>query len=157
MKSGQKRKNRDRPGVPVAITEEQKFFFPEGLLGFSACHDFVVGPFRPDDGSCSPFLILREGQGSFSLPLIHPQFVMPEYEIEPSPEILAHLGAHSAGDLAVMVIATLKETPEDITVNLAGPLLLNPARSLGAQIVVEHYPVRYPLLRKASLATSPSC
>jgi flagellar assembly factor FliW len=60
------------------------------------------------------------------------------------------LSAASAEQLSALLIVTLRERIEDITVNLQGPLIINPASSLGLQLVVEHYPVRYPLLHCAA-------
>jgi FliW protein len=42
---------------------------------------------------------------------------------------------------------TVRDRVEDITVNLQGPLIINSISLRGTQLVVEEYPVRYPLLR----------
>ena len=46
-----------------------------------------------------------------------------------------------------MLIVTVRDRVEDITVNLQGPLIINSISLRGTQLVVEEYPVRYPLLR----------
>jgi len=45
------------------------------------------------------------------------------------------------------LIVTLRETLEEITVNLQGPLIVNPIAALGAQLVLEDQPLRHPLLK----------
>jgi flagellar assembly factor FliW len=44
----------------------------------------------------------------------------------------------------------VRERLEEITVNLQGPLLVNPVSLLGRQLVLEEYPVRYPLIQPES-------
>ncbi len=149
MRSEPRRKIKEGRDAAPYETERQEFCFPDGLLGFSSVKRFLLSPFRPPDGSRSPFLILRETDGRFSFPLIRPELVISEYRIDTAPEVLAQIGARSAADVVILAIVTLKDRPEAITVNLAGPLLLNPSRSFGIQIVSDHYPVRYPLLKAA--------
>jgi flagellar assembly factor FliW len=50
-----------------------------------------------------------------------------------------------------MLIVTVRERLEEITVNLQGPLVLNPSSSKGLQLVVEEYPLRHPLVAAASV------
>jgi flagellar assembly factor FliW len=126
--------------------QEQEFFFPAGLLGFASCRRFTLGPYLPADGSPSPFLLLRAQEEDISFPLIDPSWLMSDYHLFPTPEVLARLGVSSAVDLIVLVIITLRVQLEEVTVNLQGPLLLNPVSRLGLQLVEEAYPVRYPLL-----------
>jgi flagellar assembly factor FliW len=126
---------------------EREFHFPEGLLGFASCRSFMLGRYRPPDGSPSPFFILRAPGEGVSFPLILPHLFAPDYEPPIGPETLAKLGASSATDLAVLVIVTLRERLEDITVNLQGPVILNPSSRTGLQLVTEGFPLRYPLLK----------
>ena len=130
----------------IADSAVQRFFFPEGLLGFSSHRNFILSPYRPADGSPSPFFVLQSEQDDLSFPLISPYWMVSDYTVSPPPELLAALGAGSPTDLSVFVIVTLRDRVEEITANLQGPILLNPASHLGLQLVVEHYPLRYPLI-----------
>jgi flagellar assembly factor FliW len=151
--------------------QEQEFFFPEGFLGFASYRRFGLSRYQPGDGSSSPFFFLRalEEEASaelvsepedseqvraadeeISFPLISPHLLVPDYHLAPPAEVLTKLGAGSMAELVVLVIVTLRERMEEITVNLQGPLLLNLVSRLGLQLVVEDYPVRYPLLNAAT-------
>lgn len=143
--------------LPLCVGQAEEFFFPEGLLGFPASQHFVLSPYRPPDGSVSPFFLLHttdsatsdeeaEKYAALSFPLISPHWLVPDYRVVPPPAALAILGTQAATGCVVLVIVTLRERLEEITVNLQGPLLLNPATRRGVQLVVEQYPVRYPLL-----------
>ncbi|MBI3304565.1 MAG: flagellar assembly protein FliW [Deltaproteobacteria bacterium] len=140
---------RDAPlpsAIALPVGREQEVFFPEGLLGLPSFRRFVLSRYRPADGSDSPFFLLQGKEEEISLPLIEPQRLVPDYHLALPVEVLTRLEAESPADLAVLTIVTLRERLEEITVNLQGPLLLNLASRLGLQLVVEHYPVRSPLL-----------
>jgi len=132
-------------------TAEQPFFFSEGLLGFSSHRNFILVPYRPADGSASPFFVLQAEQDELSFPLISPHWMVSDYKVAPPPELLAVLGAAAPAELSVFVIVTLRERVEEITANLQGPILLNPASRLGLQLVVEQYPLRHPLISPRQL------
>lgn len=125
---------------------EQEYHFPAGLLGFSSCQRFSLERYRPAEGGDSPFWMLRSLDEDISFPLIHPSLVLSDYELPLPLEVLDFLRAPSTNGLIVLLIVTLRDKLEEITVNLQGPILLNPQASLGAQLVVENYPVRHPLL-----------
>lgn len=125
---------------------ETRFFFPDGLLGFSWQRNFILCPYQPADGSASPFLVLQAEEDDLCFPLISPHSIVSDYALTPPPEALDALRAGAPADLAVFVIVTLRERVEDITANLQGPILLNPATGLGLQLVVERYPLRCPLI-----------
>jgi flagellar assembly factor FliW len=136
----------DTEAIAVPSTAERRFFFPEGLLGFSSHRNFILSPYEPADGSESPFFILQAEEDELCFPLISPHSTVSDYALTPPPEALAALRAGSPAELSVFVIVTLRDSVEDITVNLQGPILFNPASRLGLQLVVEHYPLRFPLI-----------
>ncbi|HTM10425.1 MAG TPA: flagellar assembly protein FliW [Verrucomicrobiae bacterium] len=123
-----------------------ELFFPEGLFGFATPRYFTLNPYLPPDGSPSPFFLLQSNEDDLCFPLISPELLILEYKPEPPAELLAKLGAGSQAELAAFAIVTLRERVEEITVNLQGPILLNPRSRLGLQFVVEQYPLRCPLL-----------
>jgi flagellar assembly factor FliW len=127
--------------------QKRQLHFPLGVLGFPAARRFRLEPFRPEDGSESPFFTLDCLDQSLSFPLIAPSSLGLVYQTPVSDAALHVLGAASGEQLSTLLIVTLRERMEDITVNLQGPLVINPASLLGLQLVIESYPLRYPLLR----------
>jgi flagellar assembly factor FliW len=126
--------------------EEQQLFFPVGILGFPLSRRFRLERYRPEDGSESPFMTLKCVDQDLSFALIHPRCLGVEYRVSINDEALDFLSATSTDQLSALLIVTLRERIDDISVNLQGPLIINPASSLGVQLVIEHYPVRYPLI-----------
>jgi flagellar assembly factor FliW len=129
---------------------EREFFFPAGVLGFGNCRRYRLDRFCPADGSESPFFILRSVDQSPEFPLIHPSSLSLDYRFHTSPEVLAALEATSPDRLVPMLIVTVRDRLEEITVNLQGPLVLNPNSFKGLQLVVEDYPLRHPLIGPTS-------
>lgn len=130
---------------------EREFFFPASVLGFANCRRYRLERFCPVDGSESPFFTLRSVDRSLEFPLIHPSSLPLNYQFQAGAEVLAALEADSPDQLVPMLIVTLRDRLEEITVNLQGPLVLNPRSCKGLQLVVEDYPLRYPLVGAASL------
>jgi flagellar assembly factor FliW len=130
---------------------EREFFFPAGILGFANWRHYKLERFCPTDGSESPFLILRSIEPSLEFPLIHPSSLSLDYRFDAGPEVLAALEADSTFPLVPLLIVTVRDRLEKITVNLQGPLLLNPLSAKGLQLVVEEYPLRHPLLATTAL------
>jgi len=127
--------------------EEQQLLFPVGILGFPEARHYRLQRYRPEDGSESPFLTLKCLGQDLSFALISPRSLGLDYRVPVSDALLDALSAASAERLSALLIVTLRERMEDITVNLQGPLVINPASSLGLQLVIEHYPLRYPLIQ----------
>ena len=127
--------------------EEQELLFPVGILGFPASRRFRLERYRPENGSESPFLTLKCLDQDLSFALIYPRSLSLDYRVPVNDEVFDALSAASAEQLSALLIVTLRERIEDISVNLQGPLVINPASSLGLQLVVEHYPLRYPLIQ----------
>jgi flagellar assembly factor FliW len=74
-----------------------------------------------------------------------------EYKFPVTSELLAALDAKSPDELVALLIVTVRDQLEEITVNLQGPVIINPSSSLALQLVIERYPVRHPLLKSAEL------
>ena len=92
--------------------------------------------------------MLRAVDQNLSFPLIHPSSIALDYRFPVTPELLTGLRANSADELVSLLIVTVRDRIEEITVNLQGPLIINPASSLGLQLVIEQYAVRHPLLAR---------
>jgi flagellar assembly factor FliW len=125
---------------------EREFLFPAGVLGFANCRRYMMERFCPTDGSESPFFVLRAVDKSLEFPLIHPVSLALDYRFHVSDEVLVALEANSREQLVPMLIVTVRDRLEEMTVNLQGPLVFNPIACRGMQLVVEDYPLRHPLL-----------
>lgn len=122
--------------------------FPAGLLGLPDCQNFTLSHFDAGDGKVSPFLHLQCKDQELSFLAIHPDLIARDYGLPLSSELLECLGAESEQQILPLLIVTVREHTKQITVNLQGPLVIAIDSGIGAQLVIEDYPVRYPLAVK---------
>jgi flagellar assembly factor FliW len=120
--------------------------FPTGLLGFAHCRRFALSRFEPGGGLESPFLVLQSLDQELSFLLVPPELVVSDYQVPSFPELLKTLGAESAAELLTLLIVTVRDRVEDISVNLQGPLVLSSRSHVGIQLVLEEFPLRHPLV-----------
>ena len=71
--------------------------------------------------------------------------LLTDYRLPLAADVLAYLDANTDEELSILAIVTLRDQLEDVTMNLQGPLVINLSSQLGLQLVIEQFPVRYPL------------
>ncbi|MCW5936820.1 MAG: flagellar assembly protein FliW [Fimbriimonadaceae bacterium] len=126
---------------PVDVLE-----FPEGLVGLPAMRQFLVIPHR----SAGPFFWLQSvEEPGFAVLTVDPEIYQPGY----STQILKVLGREPVDgptELVYTVCTIPPGDPNGMTLNLAGPIVINTATGKARQIVLESdaYPVRYPAFRR---------
>ncbi|MCX5767543.1 MAG: flagellar assembly protein FliW [Gemmatimonadetes bacterium] len=129
---------------PVDVAEEHILEFREGILGFPACHSWIL-----IDGAKPGTAWLQSVDHSTLAFLLADPFVFFEgFTTELSPSELFRLDARDASQLAVFVIVTLPASrTEQATANLQGPLIINVHASRGAQVVLGEtaWSVRQPI------------
>lgn len=143
------------PGDPVTIRTSHEeievdrsdiIHFPEGLIGFEEYTDFVIRDIK----GCAPFksmLSIREGGPDFVV--IEPVLVFEDY-FPFVADVTA--GGPEPGDpkddLMLLSIVTLSDRPEDITVNLRGPVILNLRTRRAKQVIIpdDRFRTKVPLL-----------
>ena len=131
---------------PHASMPEQDLSFATGLLGFPQCQRCRLEAFRPADGSQTPFFVLRCLDEDLSFPVIRPASLGIDYQVPANLDLMSALGAATPDVLMILLIVTVRDRVEDTTVNLQGPLVINPATAMGLQLIVEQYPLRHPML-----------
>jgi flagellar assembly factor FliW len=117
--------------------------FPDGMPGFEQCHRFVV----LSSMTMAPLQCLHAVDGPPATFLaVDPRLVLPKYRCVLSAGDLARLGADESGVLLWLALVTVDDSGE-ATVNLRAPVVVNPSRMTGFQVVPSNslYPLRYPL------------
>jgi flagellar assembly factor FliW len=122
--------------------------FPEGLVGFRSLTRFVL---LADTHASGLWWLQSIDAPEVAFALVHPGCADSDYQIELRPGDRAALELEEHQAPRVLVILNRVE-PGGLTVNLQGPLVLNPARRLGRQLVLtsSRYAVRYPVKAAAS-------
>lgn len=132
--------NSPRFGV-LEIPDEGVIEFPLGLIGIEGHRYALVG-----GGDDSSFAWLHSlDDPSFALPVMNPWQVFVDFEVEISDAEAARIGIENAENTAVYVTVRATERPEDCSVNLRAPILVNAGR--GYQVINESSaaPLRAPL------------
>jgi flagellar assembly factor FliW len=117
--------------------------FPDGIPGFEQCRRFVIvssdmmGPLQclhSVDGPAATFLA------------IDPRLALANYRCVLTQGDYLRLGADEQAVLLWLAIVSVDDSGE-ATVNLRAPIVINPARMVGYQVVPSNslYPLRYPL------------
>lgn len=135
-----------KPFGEIEVDELQVIDFPDGILGFDFIKKFVILD-AEDEGSPFKWMQAFE-EKDLAFVIIRPVDFMESYELVISQNDFEAVKADSADDLIVLAIVTIPENPKDMTANLQGPIIINPAKRLGRQAISmsERYKVRHNIL-----------
>ncbi|MCK5737533.1 flagellar assembly protein FliW [bacterium] len=121
------------PMGKITISEHTVIQILNGLLGFEEYHDYVIY----DDENARPFKWLI----SLDNPTIHfvvvdPLLFFHDYAPRISKTDLQTLKVETAENRMILSLVTLAEGPENITVNLNGPIYVNSETKKSKQIAL---------------------
>jgi len=127
----------------IQASESEVFRIPEGLVGFRSFTQFVH---LPDPVVSGLSWLQSVTAPDLAFGLIAPPLAVSDYRIELRPGDRTALELDEERSALVYVILNRGEGG-GLTVNLQGPLVFNPVRRLGRQLVLtsSRYAVRYPL------------
>ena len=128
----------------VNIDENKIIQFPEGIPGFKEEDEFVLLPLDED----SLFVIMQSiKKPELAFITLEPRNIIKDYEFIISEKTENLLEIDSIKDIILLNIITIKEKVEDMTINLAAPLVININKNLGKQVILDDnkYPVKYKL------------
>ncbi|MFH1146315.1 MAG: flagellar assembly protein FliW [Pseudomonadota bacterium] len=130
----------------VEVPETNVIHMPHGILGFPAAKDYVLLPHKEN----SPFLWYQSvSDPTLAFVLVNPFMFKPDYDVPIGPDLVESLHAESIGEITVLAIVTIpRNRPQDMTANLLGPIVINPAKRLARQIVLDpdKYSTKAPIL-----------
>lgn len=128
----------------IEINKDEIITFPAGIPGFVDYREFVVLSLEDD----SPFVIMQSVEESeLAFILIAPWEIVSDYEFEIGEKIEEALKLKSEKDLLVFVTVSIHQEINDMTVNLAAPLIINNREKIARQLILDGYPVRQPVFR----------
>lgn len=118
----------------VEVDPDQVLAFPEGLVGFPEYHKFVVMDFEVKD-ECVRWLQSAD-EPEIGFVAMDPAAAFPGYDPEFCPKDVDPLAVDSPDDLVVLLVLTIPKDIRKMTANLQAPLLINPKRRVGRQVIV---------------------
>lgn len=130
----------------VTVDEAKLILFERPLLGFQGSQRFALLPVPGAADSVEWLQSVTEPE--LGLPLLDPAKFFTDYRIEVSAAELGQIGLERLEEAIVRVVAVLRPAGETSTVNLRAPLLFNPTKRLGQQVILadERLPWQQPLL-----------
>jgi flagellar assembly factor FliW len=135
----------------ITLDEENLIKMPHGMLGFPDIRRFLIIQHRKN----SPFLWYQSvDDPALAFVITNPYLFKPDYEIELGDvlEELSWKGDKEALELYV-VVNIPQGSPEKMTANLVGPILINSNNSRAVQLVLGNssYSHQFPLIQEAPL------
>ena len=128
----------------IDIDEEQIILFPFGLYGFEEYNRFIILHDEEDENGIFRWLQCVDEEG-LCFTVMEPNFVCSEYSPKLPENTLSRIGmgTETGNDenegLIYLVITVIYEELEKSTVNLLGPIIINPKNRVAAQVVLENY------------------
>jgi len=117
----------------IEVKPEDIMIFPDGPLGFPDCTRFTF----VDEERAAPFRMLQSlDNPALAFVVVDPLIARPDYHFDVTMEDLKLIKAESTENLLVYSIVTMNRNIHEVTVNLQGPLVINPKQKLGHQFVL---------------------
>jgi len=142
MAKNQERVIQSRLGQ-LSIPPERVLHFPRGIIGFENEREFTLVQIRED----SPFLILQSmNDPRLGLMVADPYSFIQDYDVVVGEAERKMLRIENIRQVLVLVTVTIPPgRPEDTTLNLTGPVIINLQARVGLQVpqVDSKYPVHY--------------
>lgn len=115
------------------ISENEIISFPEGIYGFSEEKEFFIFKEKED----SPFFWLQSAKTSdLAFVIIEPNFIVKNYRPKILHTELEFLQVNQLEECKIFAILTIPENkPEEMTINLQGPILINTSKKIGKQVI----------------------
>ncbi|RNC67270.1 MAG: flagellar assembly protein FliW [Desulfuromonadales bacterium] len=117
----------------IAVDESRIIHMPEGMLGFAEKRFILLTP--PELGPFCWYQSVDNAELAFVV--VDTKDCFPGYAVNFTGEECEKLGLDESSEVIFLSVVTMAADPAAITVNLQGPIALNPDRMLAKQIVLE--------------------
>lgn len=127
------------------VPDEKIITMERPILGFESLERFCL----VEAPEYAPFMWLQSCDDAMvSFFVVNPVVFFPKYRIEVNPKEIAELRVAKVESVETYAIVTLADDPDQISINLQGPILVNTENNLAKQLVLvnSQYHVRHFLL-----------
>ena len=136
----------------LEFSEDDVIRFVDGLIGFDQCQRFVI----ISTSQNQTFRWLQSlDEPSLAFLVVDPAQYVEGYAVEIGDEEAAQLGIGAETATLLLTTASIpNENPQGMTINLAGPIVINAEKRVGRQLVVddESIPTRHPVFGPSAKA-----
>lgn len=134
----------------LEIDEDKTIEMPEGMVGFSE-NRFII--LHPDKGPFCWFQAVDNPDLAFVV--VDPTQFVPDYRVKLTQDEYDKLKLASGDEIVLLSVVTMASDPRRITMNLQGPIVINPSGMIAKQIVLEtlQAATRHPLFAVSDTVT----
>ena len=131
----------------IDIADEKIITLENGIIGFPDLRRFTIIFDSEKDEERSILWFQSMDEPQFAMPVVVPNYIVPDYNPTVNDELLAPLGKLDETNTYVLVTVKVPQKIEDMTITLKAPIIINTDTLLGAQIIVEDEDalVRFPV------------
>lgn len=131
----------------IEIADDRIITFEGGIVGFPELTKFaLLHDSEKSEGTGIHWLQSMQEEG-FAMPVMNPLLVAKDYNPEVEDELLKPLGEVGEEGLLVLVTVTVPADLTKMSVNLQGPIIVNPETCKAGQIIVDsgQHDIKYPI------------
>lgn len=130
----------------IEYSPDSVIHFDSGLIGLENYQNFLL----LEENEFAPFGYLQSiDDPGFTLIVINPFLIVPDYTLDLLKDELELIGVQSTQDFMALAIVVFSPIPEQITVNLKAPILVNVSNKKARQVLLikDTYTVSDPLIK----------
>jgi flagellar assembly factor FliW len=128
----------------VEIDEDRIIEMPDGMIGFEDRRFILLSP----DNNGRFFWFQSVDNPALAFVITDPTAFVPGYDVALTPDEYDRLKLDpESAEVILLAVTTISREARDITINLQGPIVVNPEKMMAKQIVLENgkYGTRHPL------------
>lgn len=133
----------------IDIDDSKIITLDKGIIGFPDLKKFtlIFDSEKENEGTPGIMWFQSMDEPQFAMPVIIPNYVVPDYNPIVNDELLEGLGELNEKNIYVITTISVPEDIKNMTVNLKAPIVINTETLKGAQIIVENEDalVRFPV------------
>lgn len=146
-----------KPYGEIEVSEKQRLFFPDGIIGFEDIKYY----FMLDSREGPYYWLQAEGYPELAFIIMNPRLFKDDYKLMVREEDLRSIDINSRDEMLDFVILTVPEDLTKISANLMGPIIINRKTRKAKQVIsendeytVKHYIIDEIKARKKKLVES---
>lgn len=129
--------NEEKQQEVFSFEEKDLIHFEEGLFGFEEYKKFVPLAVDEEDDSGDMIYLQSVDEEHLSFLMMNPFLLAEDYDPVLPEDDYKSLDVQTDEDLAYYVMCVIKETPEDSTVNLKCPVVINIQTKNARQVILD--------------------
>lgn len=128
----------------VEIDNDRIIEMPDGMIGFAERRFILLSP----DNNGRFFWFQSVDNPALAFVVTDPTAFVPGYEVTLTPDEYDRLKLDpTSAEISLLAVTSISRDAKDISINLQGPIVVNPEKMMAKQIVLENgkYETRHPL------------